>query len=232
MIRTNLEYVNRKIAEVCKRTGKNRNDIILVAVCKTFPVSSNLDAINAGQLDFGENKIQELVRKKSYLYLNGMAGTRWHMIGHLQSNKAKQAVLNADMFHCLDSTKLAEKLNEACIQAGRKLKVLIQINSSGEESKSGIMPGELNLFIKELKIYDHLIISGLMSIGAFNEDPEDSRNEFRMMKELFDVAKKHDGGNISIKYLSMGMSNDFEVAIEEGANIIRLGTAIFGAREK
>ncbi|MFA7124032.1 MAG: YggS family pyridoxal phosphate-dependent enzyme [Candidatus Delongbacteria bacterium] len=230
MIKSNLEYINRKITEVCKRTGRQRKDITLVAVCKTFPVSSNLDAINAGQIDFGENKIQELVRKRSYLYLNGMTKTRWHMIGHLQTNKAKQAVINADLFHCLDSTKLAGKLNEECEKAGKDLECLIQINSSGESSKSGINPGELNLFLKELKQLSRIKISGLMSIGTFNEDPEDSRAEFRQMKELFDVAKNHDGGNIEIKYLSMGMSNDFEVAIEEGANIIRIGTAIFGAR--
>ena len=230
MIKDNLEYINKKISDVCKRTGRQRKDITLVAVCKTFPVSSNLDAINAGQLDFGENKIQELVRKKSYLYLNGMVKTRWHMIGHLQTNKAKQAVLNADLFHCLDSTKLAVKLNEECEKAGRDLECLIQINTSGEASKSGINPGELNLFLKELKQFDRIRISGLMSIGTFNEDPEDSRAEFRQMKELFDIAKKHDGGNIEINYLSMGMSNDFEVALEEGANIIRIGTAIFGAR--
>ncbi|MFA6653921.1 MAG: YggS family pyridoxal phosphate-dependent enzyme, partial [Candidatus Delongbacteria bacterium] len=136
----------------------------------------------------------------------------------------------ADLFHCLDSTKLAGKLNEECEKAGKDLECLIQINSSGESSKSGINPGELNLFLKELKQLNRIRISGLMSIGTFNEDPEGSRAEFRQMKELFDVAKKHDGGNIEIKYLSMGMSNDFEVAIEEGANIIRIGTAIFGAR--
>ncbi len=232
MIRSNLDDINERISKACRKKGIERNEVILVAVCKTFPVSSNLDAINAGQFDFGENKIQELVRKKSYLYLSGMKKTRWHMIGHLQTNKAKQAAVNADMFHCLDSVKLASKLNEECGKIGKKLQVLIQINSSDEESKSGIKPGELNLFLKELKQFTDLKISGLMSIGAFNENPEDSRPEFRLMRELFDVAAKHNGGNIGIKYLSMGMSNDFEVAIEEGANIVRIGTAIFGIREK
>jgi len=232
MIRSNLEDINERISKACLKKGIDRNEIILVAVCKTFPVSSNLDAINAGQLDFGENKIQELVRKKSYLYLSGMKKTRWHMIGHLQSNKAKQAAVNADMFHCLDSVKLASKLNDECAKIGKKLKVLVQINSSGEKSKSGIPPGELNLFLKELKQFTELEVVGLMSIGAFNEDPEDSRPEFRLMNELLEVAKNHNGGNIGIKYLSMGMSHDFEIAIEEGANIIRIGTAIFGVREK
>jgi len=232
MIKSNLIHINEQIEKVCRKTGRDPREIILVAVCKTFPVSANLDAMNAGQFDFGENKLQELIRKRSYFYLSGERKAKWHMIGHLQTNKAKQAVLNADLFHCLDSVKLAEKLNEACVQLDKNFGVLIQINSSGESSKSGINPGELNIFLKELRQYDRLRIQGLMSIGAFNEEPEDSRNEFRFMKDLFDFAKKHNGYNIDIKYLSMGMSNDFEVAIEEGANIIRLGTAIFGARDK
>jgi PLP dependent protein len=232
MVKSNLNHILGRISGVCKRIGKEPRDILLIAVSKTFPVSANYDCMDNGHYIFGENKIQDLVRKRSYLFLSGIRQARWHMIGHLQTNKAKQAVLNTDMFHCLDSVKLAEKLDEACAQAGKKLDVLIQVNSSGEESKFGISPGELNLFLKELKPFLNLRIMGLMSIGSFNENPEDSRAEFKFMKELFDAAKKHDGDNISIKYLSMGMSNDFEVAIEEGANIIRLGTAIFGAREK
>jgi PLP dependent protein len=232
MVRSNLNNIIARINGVCKKIKKDPREIMLIAVSKTFPVSANYDCMDSGHYIFGENKIQDLVRKRSYLFLSGDRQARWHMIGHLQSNKAKQAVMNADMFHCLDSVKLAEKLDEACVQAGKKLDVLIQVNSSGEDSKYGISPGELNLFLKELKRFANLKISGLMSIGSFNENPEDSRAEFRFMKELFDAAKKHDGDNIFIKYLSMGMSNDFEVAIEEGANIIRLGTAIFGAREK
>ncbi|HQO09865.1 MAG TPA: YggS family pyridoxal phosphate-dependent enzyme [Clostridiales bacterium] len=232
MVRANLEAVRSRIEKACRRAGKNSKDIFLISVCKTFPVSANLDAMNAGQYEFGENKLQELIRKRSYLYLSGDRKSRWHMIGHLQTNKAKQAVVNADLFHCLDSTKLAEKLNEACVQLNKTFDVLIQINSSGEETKSGIKPGELNLFLKELRQFKQLRILGLMSIGTFHENPEDSREEFKFMKELFDLAKKHNGYNIDIKYLSMGMSGDFEVAIEEGANIIRVGTAIFGIRDK
>lgn len=232
MVKENLLHINERIKKACERTGRGPGEILLVAVCKIFPVSANLDSMNAGQYNFGENKLQELIRKRSYLYLSGDRKAKWHMIGHLQSNKAKQAVINADMFHCLDSVKLAEKLNEACVLLNKKFDVLIQINSSGEDSKSGISPGELNIFLKELRPYQNLRILGLMSIGTYNDDPEDSRKEFRFMKELFDIAKKHNGYNIDIRYLSMGMSNDFEVAIEEGANIIRLGTAIFGARDK
>ena len=232
MVKDNLENIRGRIRKVCKRIGKDPSSVMLVAVSKTFPVSANYDCLDNGHNIFGENKIQELIRKRSYLYLGGEKTSKWHMIGHLQSNKAKQAVLNADMFHCLDTAKLASKLNSACIQTGSEFECLIQINSSSEVSKYGIQPGELNLFLKEIRQYEKLKISGLMSIGKFNEDPEDSREEFRFMRELFDIAKKHNCGNIDIKYLSMGMSNDFEIAIEEGANIIRLGTAIFGAREK
>lgn len=232
MLKNNLENILNRIKQSCKKAGKKPADIMLVAVSKTFPVSANYDCIDHGHNIFGENKIQDLVRKRSYMYLGGIKDVKWHMIGHLQSNKAKQAVLNADMFHCLDSEKLASKLNEVCEKENKDFEVLIQINSSGEDSKYGIKPGELNLFLKELKHYNRLKITGLMSIGEFNDDPEDSREEFKFMKELFEIAKNHNGGNINIKYLSMGMSNDFEVAIEEGANIIRLGTAIFGARHK
>ncbi|MBN2857413.1 MAG: YggS family pyridoxal phosphate-dependent enzyme [Candidatus Delongbacteria bacterium] len=232
MVKNNLEIIHSRIKKACKKAGKKPSEIMLVAVSKTFPVSANYDCIDSGHNIFGENKIQDLVRKRSYMYLGGIKDAKWHMIGHLQSNKAKQAVLNADMFHCLDSEKLASKLNSACEKEDKDLEVLVQVNSSGEDSKFGIKPGELNLFLKELKQYSRLKITGLMSIGEFNEDPEDSRKEFRFMKELFDIAGNHNGGNVDIKYLSMGMSNDFEVAIEEGANIIRLGTAIFGARNK
>mgnify|MGYP001767285823 CR=1 FL=1 len=233
MVKANLLHIRERIEKVCSRTGRKPGDILLVAVCKTFPVSANLDAMNAAQFDFGENKLQELIRKRSYLYLSGERRAKWHMIGHLQTNKAKQAVINADLFHCLDSIKLAEKLNEACVQLNKKaFDVLIQINSSGESSKSGINPGELNIFLKELRQFDRIRIMGLMSIGAFNEEPEDSRDEFRFMKGLFDYAKKHNGYNIDIKYLSMSMSNDYEVPIQEVANIIRIGTAIIGDRDK
>ena len=232
MVKNNIENILSRIKKVCKKTGKKPADIMLVAVSKTFPVSANYDCIDHGQNIFGENKIQDLVRKRSYMYLSGVKAVKWHMIGHLQSNKARQAVINADMFHCLDSVKLALKLNDACEKENKDFEALIQINSSGEDSKYGIKPGELNLFLKELKQFGRIKITGLMSIGEFNDDPEDSREEFKFMKELFDIAKNHNGGNIDIKYLSMGMSNDFEVAIEEGANIIRLGTAIFGARIK
>lgn len=232
MIKLNLENIRNRIKKACIKSGKNPGDVMLVAVSKTFPVSANYDCVDHGQNIFGENKIQDLVRKRSYMYLGGIRDVKWHMIGHLQSNKAKQVVMNTDMFHCLDSKKLASKLNDACEKEDKDFEVLVQINSSGEDSKYGINPGELNLFLKEIKQYSRLKISGLMSIGQFNDDPEDSREEFKFMRQLFDIAKNHNGGNIDIKYLSMGMSNDFEIAIEEGANIIRLGTAIFGVRNK
>ncbi|MFO7811034.1 MAG: YggS family pyridoxal phosphate-dependent enzyme [Candidatus Delongbacteria bacterium] len=232
MVKNNLENIFLRIKKICDKISKDSKEVILVAVSKTFPVSANYDCLANGHAIFGENKIQDLVRKRSYMYLDGVKEAKWHMIGHLQSNKAKQVVLNADMFQCLDSVKLAAKLNKVCKKEAKDLDVLIQINSSGEETKYGIKPAELEDFMQILKEYDRLKIRGLMSIGEYNEDPEDSRPEFKMMRDLFDRAAKYNGGNIDIKYLSMGMSHDFEIAVEEGANIIRVGTAIFGAREK
>ncbi|MCK5759985.1 MAG: YggS family pyridoxal phosphate-dependent enzyme [Candidatus Delongbacteria bacterium] len=232
MIKENIKIVNDRIKNACKRSGINFSDITLVAVSKTFPVKENLYAYESGQYIFGENKIRDLVIKSEFFRETEYEKVKWHYIGHLQSNKTKLVVEHADLFHCLDSLKLAKKLDSHSKKLNIVLNVLIQINSSREESKSGLLPEKLSDFIISLKGLENLKVLGLMSIGRFNKNPEDSRDEFKFMKGLFERIKKTKLlSNCKMKYLSMGMSNDFEVAIEEGADIIRVGTDIFGKRK-
>ena len=232
MIKENLKTVKERISKACKKTEKDPSDITLVAVSKTFPVKVNLYAYESDQYVFGENKIRDLVLKSQLLRESEYDKVQWHMIGHLQSNKAKLVAEHVDLFHCLDSLKLAKKLNEHSQKLNKVLNVLVQINSSREESKSGLLPEELSDFLQALKGLKNLKVIGLMSIGKFNKDPEDSRDEFKFMKDLFERIKQTKlPSNCEIKHLSMGMSNDFEVAIEEGADIVRVGTDIFGKRK-
>ncbi len=231
MIKEKLDIINQKIREACLKAGRKHEEITLLAVSKTVNADVVLEAVQAGHFNFAENKVQEMVNKKAFFHERGISGLKWHLIGHLQSNKIKPAVDAADVFHCLDSLKLARKINDYCAQQKRILEVLIQINSSGEESKSGINPAEYPEFLKQLSHFANLKIVGLMSIGQFNNEPEDSRAEFKLMKQLFDFGKENQTVNSDFIYLSMGMSHDFAVAIEEGANIVRVGTAIFGERD-
>lgn len=231
-MKENLNTVKHRIIKACDKIGKDVSDITLVAVSKTFPVKFNLYAYELGQFVFGENKIRDLVIKSELFRESKFNEVKWHYIGHLQSNKAKLAVEHVDLFHCLDSFKLAKKLNGYCKKLDKTLDVLIQINSSREESKSGLLPEKLSDFIQSLNGLDNLRVLGLMSIGMFNIDPEDSRYEFKFMKGLFERTKLLNlPSNCEMKHLSMGMSHDFEVAIEEGADIIRVGTDIFGKRK-
>lgn len=229
MIKENLKLIRKKIKETCESMGKNEDSVTLIAVSKTFAIDKIEEAIEEGQVVFGENKVQEFTTKKEYF--QNSPELKWHLIGPLQKNKAKIVAKHADLFHCLDSLKLAERLNRLCGDEKRVLEVLIQINSSGESSKSGITPQELPEFVKSLANLENLKISGLMSIGLFHADPEESRAEFRMMKTLFDnTSKTLTQKNCDFKFLSMGMSNDFHIAIEEGSNLVRVGSSIFGNR--
>lgn len=229
MIKNNL---NKIYTTIQNTTPKNKTDKIeLVAVSKTKPVEDIIEAYEAGQRTFGENKVQDFVSKYEYFKEKGYSDIKWHFIGHLQSNKAKHIAYYADVFHCLDSAKLGRKLNKYAKESDRVLEVFIQINSSHEEQKHGIGFDEVDDLIKSLEDCDNLKISGIMSIGEFNEDPELSREEFIKMSEKFENLKLISQKNVEMKYLSMGMSNDFHIAIEEGANVVRIGTSIFGERD-
>ncbi len=241
MIKENLNTVNNKLKETCFKLNIDPKSITLVAVSKTKPLEILQEAIDAGNLVFGENKTNDLKEKRIHFDALGYTNLKWHFIGHLQTNKAKEIVKYSDIFQCLDSFKLANKLNTLSEKNNKTLEVYIQINSSGEESKSGIKEENLFEFAEELAGLENIRITGIMSIGKYNLDPNDSRPEFRKMKKIFEefklfIASKKENEkerykNFEIKNLSMGMTSDFAEAIEEGANIVRVGTAIFGVRE-
>lgn len=212
----NLAAVEARIAEACRRAGRERGSVTLVAVSKTFPASAINDAIAAGITDVGENRVQEVREKKSKV--GGTA--RWHLIGHLQSNKAKDAVKCFDVIQSVDSVELAQKISRA---ATKPIELLLQVNIGNEPQKNGISPSDLDAIAKQVSVLENIRLRGLMTIPPVGPAAE-SRRYFRMLRAMRD--------GVGVKELSMGMSEDFEVAIEEGATIVRVGRAIFGMRSQ
>ncbi len=219
-----------RIGEACVRVGRDPGEVTLVAVSKTFPVARVAELHGIGHVDFGENKVQELVEKAVALpgRLVG-GGVRWHMIGHLQRNKARDVVTHADVFHALDSVRLASELSRRCEEAGRTLDCLVQVNVSGEESKFGIAADRVHSFVDDVSSLSHIRIVGLMTLAAPADNPEDVRHQLRLLRNLARSYPASTKGN-RLDWLSMGMSGDYEVAIEEGATHVRIGSAIFGSR--
>lgn len=233
IIAERLEAVHERMVLACQRAGRRPEDVTLVGVSKTFPVEMVQAAYEAGLRDLGESKVQELTVKAGALpgaYLGG--DVRWHMIGHLQRNKAKDVVAVADLFHALDSPRLAKELNKRAGQEGRVMPCLVQVNVSGEESKYGLDPQAASRLVDAFAAYDQLRIVGLMTLAAPADDPADVRPQFRRLRELFEACRRLDHPRVRMEVLSMGMSGDFEVAIEEGATHVRVGTAIFGPRHR
>lgn len=221
-----LERVHR----ACERTGRSPDEVTLVGVSKTFPPALIETAHTAGLRHFGENKVQELTTKSATYPGQHNGGNRvWHFIGHLQRNKAKDVVAHADLFHALDSLRLAKTLNQRAGQVGRRLPCLVQVNVSGEDSKFGLSPDAVRPLLEQLAPLPHLQIRGFMTLAAPTPNPESVRPQFRLLREVRDQNKQALPDQ-QLDYLSMGMSGDFEVAIEEGATHIRLGTALFGKR--
>ena len=229
-IADNLGRVRQRIAEAARRAGKRPEDIALMAVTKTFPPTIVREAYAAGQRLFGENRVQEFAEKAPEVA--GLSGIRFHLIGHLQSNKAAKAAQIFAGIDCVDSLHVAEKLNAAAEKTGKRLPILIEINVGGEAAKSGVAPGspELESLLVAAPHLERLEFCGLMSIPPFTEDPQGSRVFFRMLRQLRDQIADRKLPAIGMDVLSMGMSHDFEVAIEEGSTCVRLGTTIFGAR--
>jgi len=229
----NIAWVQERIRNSAMRAGRDPRDVTLMAVSKTFPAERIREAYEAGLRDFGENRVQEFAGKAEAL--RDLGDACWHMIGHLQSNKAGKA---AELFHSVDSVdslKLAERLNEAAGRADKKLSVLIEINVAGEAAKSGVAPDspELEQFLSGVSQLESLQVNGLMTIPPFFDDPEIARPYFRRLRELRDqIAGRRNMTRIGMTVLSMGMSHDFEIAIEEGSTCIRVGTAIFGERAR
>ena len=214
-IRANLAAVNARIDAACKRAGRKRKEVTLVAVSKTFPAEAVTNAIAGGATHIGENKVQEAREKKPLV----TGSARWHLIGHLQSNKAKDAVRTFDVIETIDSLELAQKVANAAGAIGKRQEVLLQVNIGREAQKSGADPDDAPALARDISAIDGLSLRGLMAIPPFDEE---SRPHFRAMRELQQ--------RIGVAELSMGMSEDFEVAIEEGSTIVRVGRAIFGGR--
>jgi PLP dependent protein len=224
-----IEAIQLRIGQACLRAGRSPADVTLVAVAKTFPAAAVAEAVSAGVADVGENYVQELLQKRAQL-----AGReiRWHFIGHLQTNKVKYIIEWIHLIHAVDRIEVAQEIDRRAGRAGRIINMLVEVNTTGEQSKFGVAPEMTLPFIRSLARYPNIDVAGLMTIGPFLPDPEGSRPMFRRLKGLCEEAKRLGQPNASMRYLSMGMTGDFEVAVEEGATHVRIGTAIFGSRKK
>lgn len=231
-ISDNIARIHERISQATARAGRSPGSVTLMAVSKVVEPERIRQAYQAGIRVFGENRVQEYADKAPALA--DLKDSEWHLIGHLQTNKAKKAV---ELFHAVDSVdslRLAEKLNQAAEQGGKALPVLIEINAGGEESKSGLAPDspELEELLQDIQKLQGLQVNGLMTIPPYTENPQDGRPYFRKLRELRDAIANRRLPRIQMDVLSMGMSHDFEVAIEEGSTCVRVGTAIFGERPK
>ena len=229
MIAANLHAVRERIARAASLGGRSERDVTLVAVSKTHPAERVREAFESGQAVFGENKVQEGEAKIEALAALRPAGLRWHLIGHLQSNKARKAAALFDVIHSVDSLDLARKLAAAAADAGKVQAVLVQADLAGEATKHGVGEDALLPTLEALRSLPSLLVQGLMILPPLEDDPENARPYFRRLRALRDLAAKE--GLLAGPELSMGMSHDFEVAIEEGATLVRVGTAIFGERK-
>lgn len=224
----NLARIRAQIEAAALKCGRLPQDVTLIAISKTHPASLVRAAIELGATDVGENRVQEAEKKINEV---GRNATRWHLVGHLQANKARRAVQLFDVIHSLDSLELARRLDRLCGEEGRKnLPVLIQVDLGHEETKSGIDEGQLSELAERLKELERVQLVGLMTLPPFFDDPEQARPFFRRLRELRDELASRGAFGDRKGELSMGMTNDFAVAIEEGATMVRVGTAIFGQR--
>jgi PLP dependent protein len=229
-IAENLERVRERVSAAARRAGRSESEVTLMAVCKTFPAEAIREAYAAGQRLFGENRVQEFQEKAPKVA--DLDGLEMHLIGHLQSNKSNKAAELFQAVDSVDSLKLAERLNVAAEKLGKKLPVLIEVNVGGEEAKSGVRAtaDSVSQILSAAPTLTNLELRGLMTVPPYTEDPEGARPYFRKLRELRDEVAKRQGVRLDV--LSMGMSHDFEVAIEEGSTCVRVGTAVFGVRPR
>jgi PLP dependent protein len=223
----NVARIKERVQAACFRAGRERSEVSLVGVTKMVPVDRIREGIEAGVRILGENYVQEAVKKMPAL---SDLQVSWHFIGHLQSNKARVALESFDCIQTLDREGLARELNRQAHRLGRKISVLIQVNTGYEESKSGLSPENLSSFFELISPLDGLEVRGLMGLPPYFDDPEEVRPHFRNLREMFDRLRDRTPSPEQLSELSMGMSHDFEVAIEEGATMVRIGTALFGTR--
>ncbi len=227
MIKENLGQVHENIKQACQNAGRSVEDVTLIAVSKTKPVSALMEAYNCGCREFGENKVQELVEK----YEAMPSDIRWHMIGHLQRNKVKYIVDKVALIHSVDSLRLAEEISREAVKKKVEVSILIEINAAGEDTKFGVSPEEALPLIKDIAVLPGIHIKGLMTIAPYVENPEENRQYFKLLRQLaVDISSKNID-NINMNVLSIGMTGDYMVAIEEGASYVRVGTGIFGERQ-
>ena len=226
MLKENLEQVEKNIAAACARAGRDRSEVTLIAVSKTKPVEDIREIYDCGIRTFGENKVQEISAKCGEL----PADVKWHMIGHLQRNKVRQVIDKACLIHSVDSFRLAEEINIQALKRKLVMPVLIEVNVAEEESKFGVHVSDTAELVREIAELSNVRVEGLMTIAPYVVDAEENREIFRKIKQLAVDIKNENMDNVSMDSLSMGMTGDYEVAIEEGATMVRVGTGIFGER--
>ena len=226
MVTESLKEVEKKVEEACKRAGRERSEVTLIAVGKTKPVEMLQEIYDTGVRDFGENKVQEMMDKYEVMPKD----IHWHMLGHLQRNKVKYLMGKVALIHSVDSLRLAEQIDQEAEKLGITAKILLEVNVAKEESKFGMMPEEVPEMVEQISLLPHLQIEGLMTIAPFVDDPEKNRPVFQKLYQLSVDIKKKNIDNVNMSVLSMGMTGDYQVAVEEGATMIRVGTGIFGAR--
>ncbi|WP_092323510.1 YggS family pyridoxal phosphate-dependent enzyme [Butyrivibrio sp. YAB3001] len=227
MIKENLKIVEKNIEEACKKAGRDRKEVTLIAVSKTKPVSDIREAMSCGITVFGENKVQEIRDKTAEI----KEPLSWHMIGHLQANKVKYLPGVACMIHSVDNRKLADEIEKQAAKHDLVMDVLIEVNMAGEDTKFGLAPEAVKDFVKEISELKHLRIRGLMTIAPYTTEPESNRQYFRGLRQLKDEINALNIEGVSMDTLSMGMTGDYQIAIEEGATFVRVGTGIFGERD-
>lgn len=228
MVKENIALVKERISNACQRAGRDTGEVTLIAVSKTKPVDMIYEALETGTIDYGENKVQEMCDKIETI---NNADIHWHLIGHLQTNKVKYIVDKAYLIHSVDSLKLAKVINEQAEKKGVTANILVEVNVAKEESKFGVMPEECEDLVREIANMSNISVKGLMTIAPFVDNPEENRVHFRNLRKLLVDINNKNIDNISMNVLSMGMTNDYEVAIEEGATLVRVGTGIFGERD-
>ena len=226
MIRENLEKVQNNISIACTKANRSANDVTLIAVSKTKPVELLQEAYDAGVRDFGENKVQEIMDKYDKL----PSDIRWHMIGHLQRNKVKYIIDKVVLIHSVDSLRLAEEISKQAQKHNLTMPILIELNIGAEDTKFGTSLEEAIALVKEISLLPNIQIKGLMTVAPFVDDAEENRHYFNAMKHLSVDIMKENIDNVCMDILSMGMTGDYEVAVEEGATMVRVGTGIFGPR--
>ena len=226
MIQENIKLVEENIKKACEKVGRDVNEVTLIAVSKTKPYTAIEEALPTGVKDYGENKVQELCDKYEILPKD----IKWHMIGHLQRNKVKYLVGKASLIHSVDSIRLAEQIEKEFAKADEIANILIEVNMAQEESKFGITSEETEQLVREIAKFPHIRIKGLMTIAPYTDNPESNRVYFRNMKKLSVDIENKNIDNVSMSVLSMGMTGDYQVAVEEGATLVRVGTGIFGER--